>query len=217
VATASSDGQTFEGQRNLFCGLDGNHGPFAVAGQRCPASGCPTFTPTRTPTPTHAPIPSPTPDLASCVPDGPCNLPDATTRLLIRARNGELTARWRWSSQSGFADFGNPTTDSVYHVCLQTPGGQYTTLLPAVSGWSATRSGFVYTAGGGDLRRVVLKSTPRRTSIAASFKSASALTLPLTTPVTLRLIQRTGSTSACFESVYNSPDVSTDRSFRASQ
>src|SRR5262245_17761045 len=193
-ATATGDGGSFAGMRTFHCGLDGDFGPYPVTGQRCVHDPC----------------------LQACVPGGlSCTVADAA-RLVVREGDGRASGRWHWVHAGPAADFGDPTANTDYRLCIETPGGLYAEAVPHGSGWRATRHGFRYRDDSGAIRRLSLSAGPGKASLLASLDSGSAPAPPLPTPVRVRLI-RDGATPACFEAPFASPTVNEPGRFRATE
>ncbi len=198
TATASADGLSFAGTVVTNCGLDGTFGPYSVTGRRCtPADPCVT-------------------GVSACDTEVPCTSPDRGARLTIRMRHGELTVRWRWSHSATPTDFADPTADADYRLCLDTPAEGFLEGAPHGSAWRSNRWGFRYADSSGPIRRLLLKDAPKKTMLGALVVPQGALTLPLATPVRVRLI-RTQPSGMCFASEFASPNANTATRFRATQ
>ncbi len=193
AATATADAQSFSGTLAVDCGLEGSFGPFPVSGRRCaPGSGC------------------------ACATDAPCTLPDSRARLVIRAGNHSAPTRWWWTHSGMPPSFGDPTTSSDYQLCVETSGGSFIEVALHGNGWRATRSGFRYRADSGVVRKLVLRSTAKKTVVAASLVPAALPALPLAAPVRVRLV-RTDADPVCFETEFTSPTANTSSRYRATQ
>ena len=191
--TASADGRTFSGLTSVDCGLDGFFGPVDVIGRLCPGATC------------------------ACPTNALCTRADAGTRVTVRAKNAAAVTRWRWKHTMLAPGFGDPTVDTAYEICLETPGGALVEVAPQGGGWRAGQSGFLYRARAGPIRRLSLRTNEKRTALAATIRSESSPALPLTTPLRLRLLQHTGGVTSCLEAEFTDPSVSTPRRFRATE
>lgn len=183
-ATATLDSQSFTGMRSFNCGLEGTFGPYPVSGQRCAPGGA-----------------------CSCATTAPCTIADGRTRLVIRSENGGSPTRWQWVDKSP-AVLADPSADTDYQICLETADGSVVAMAMHGSDWRATRTGFRYRPSSGPIRNLLIKSTPKRTVIAASLVPDSALALPSNSPIRVRLLRTTG-TPACFEAEFENPIVNT--------
>lgn len=193
-ATASADSRTFSGQRSLDCGFEGFYGPFDVTGQRCdPGNGC------------------------ACTVGVPCAVSDDRSRVTMRAKGGSVETRWHWQHTPLSTTFENPTAVTDYQVCLEVAGGGFVELAPHGSNWRTARSGFLYASRSSALRRLLLRSTSTKAYFAATLVSEPGPTLPLGTPVRLRLVQRSSTGAACYETEFANPVLNTPTRFRANE
>ena len=87
--------------------------------------------------------------------------------------------------------------------------------LPAVGNGRESGSGLVYTTDdvAHALRRLALRTTVTRASFAASWRNFVGL--PVTPPISVRLLERSGEQTRCFESEFVDPSVNADGEFRA--
>ncbi len=188
--TASADGRTFSGSTTVYCGLDGTFGPVDVAGRLCPGATC------------------------ACPTSALCTRADTVARVTVRMRDGKVATRWRWKHSALAPGFGDPTVDTDYEICLETPDGAFVETAQG-GAWRATHSGFLYRDRSGPIRRLSLRANEKRTALAATILGESSPSLPLTTPLRLRLLQHTGGTTSCLEAEFADPSVSTASRFRA--
>jgi hypothetical protein len=193
VAQVSEDGQTFTGFASVNCGLDGFYGPYDVEGHRCPGGAC------------------------ACPSDATCIPADVVTQVMISEKATTTSVRWRWRHTPLAQGFGDPTADTDCEICFETPFGSFTEAAPQGDRWTATGSGYVYESRDGPIRRLNLRSNSKRTALVAKVVPGSSPDLPLSTPLRLRLFQRTADEAICYEGVFESPSVSTGRRFRATE
>jgi hypothetical protein len=126
----------------------------------------------------------PAPDCDGAVGDG-------RARFQLRAhRKGSARDRMRWNLRgvdSSVPDFGDPTSDTDYQLCVYDVGdGQVSLLMDpgarAGAGWREGRSGFKFRAGrdgrGDGLGRVLLKARRGARGSVAAQGRGSALGLP---------------------------------------
>lgn len=191
-ATVSADGETFSGRSTTYCGLDGTFGPYEVSGRRCdPVRGC------------------------GCDVDVACVTPDRGTRLAAVMRGDKLLTRVRWNHSDLPPTLDDPMGLDVYRVCMRTAGGWFAeTALSGNNNWSRTRTGFRYVDVDGPFRRLWLQETESQAAVSALLIPLAPPSLPLRTPVTLRLI-RFGPDPACFETTFDEPIVNTAQRFHA--
>lgn len=193
TGTATMDAQEFTGTYTAYCGFEGNHGPFAVTGRRCDP-------------------------VVGCICDvGECIGADQPTRVTAVAKATDVSVRWRWShTPMTGPNFGDPTASTDYRLCLRTPEGNIVEEISHGENWRATRSGFRYKNMEGHVQRLLLRSSANQMSLIATAAPATPPSLPLTTPVTLRLI-RLGPQPLCFEATFDDPIVNSPERFRAKE
>lgn len=193
TATATIDAQEFTGTSAAYCGIEGNYGPFPVTGRRCdPVLGC------------------------ACDLGVACVSSDVSTRILAYDDEGDLRTRWRWGHSAMPVNLGDPTVGTDYRLCLQTPDGGFTEAALHGSNWRKTRKGFRYTDDVGPIRRLRVQSKSNGVSFTASLVPTAPPSLPLTVPVSLRLM-RLGVQPLCFEATFDDPTVNTSQRFRAKE
>ena len=101
-------------------------------------------------------------------PRGGCRAPARRTasKLDLKAKTRKLTWRWKNGAATEKADFGDPTSDTDYAICVYDAVDGRATLsasagIPAGGQWKDRRRGFSYssaTAAPDGIRRVVLKA-----------------------------------------------------------
>jgi hypothetical protein len=137
-------------------------------------------------------------------------------KLSLGAGKGTLAWSWKKGAETSAGDFGDPTKDTAYRLCLfdETAGDAALALESAVApgeGWKETRRGFRYkrpkmaVAGAGDLRAIQLKAgSDGKATLAVSGKGLALPALPLgqAEEAVVQLFQSEG---GCFESRFSAP------------
>ncbi|MCC6765600.1 MAG: hypothetical protein IT293_13145 [Deltaproteobacteria bacterium] len=152
-----------------------------------------------------------------------CRLPIASAQAALFLRNATLadkdSLQWKWhrGAATPKADFGNPTVDASYQLCVYD-GGTLRTSLPlptaGVCGgrpcWKENGAGFQYADKTGlhGVTRLVLKSgaAPGKAKILLKGRGANLAlpALPLAQPVRVQLLSSTG---VCWEAAFSAPAI----------
>ena len=188
-ATAALDSQSFSGVRSFNCGLDGTFGPYQVSGRRCAGGTC------------------------ACASSASCTTADSRTRLVIRSDNGGSPVRWQWVASSPTV-LGDPTANADYQICVEKADGSVIATATHGSDWRPIRAGFRYRPSAGPIQRLLVKSTSKRTVVAASLLPDAALALPSSSPIRVRLL-RTTDPPLCLEAQFANPTVNTTTRYLA--
>ena len=149
----------------------------------------------------------------ACATTAPCTAPSVRTRLVIGSERAGFPTRWQWVDSMP-TSFDDPTASADYRVCVETADDGFTETALHGSEWRATRTGFRYRSATGPVRSMVLKSTAAKTIVTTSLAPTAAFSLPLTSPVRVRLV-RTGANPACFEAEFANPLVNTESRYVA--
>jgi len=137
-------------------------------------------------------------------------------KLALGAWKGTLGWSWKKGAATAAADFGDPTQDTAYRLCLfdEADGAPSLVLDAALApgaGWKATRNGFRYKrpvmdpAAGAGLRTLRLKAGgDGKAALTVAGKGMALPTLPVSQAeeVVTQLISSGG---ACFESRFSAP------------
>ncbi|MEB2286071.1 MAG: hypothetical protein B6D46_03750 [Polyangiaceae bacterium UTPRO1] len=154
-------------------------------------------------------------------PEAGCRAPAAPARASIFLRNAAAAAhdslQWKWNRGAATpqTDFGNPTIDTGYQLCLYD-GGALRMSLPLPAGgacggracWRENGSGFQYAdkTGSRGITRLALKSgtTPGKAKILLKGRGGGLAmpTLPFAQPLTVQLRSSTG---ACWDATFSAP------------
>ncbi len=157
------------------------------------------------------------------VPATGCRAPVAAGQAALLLRNASVpdkdNLQWKWSrgATTPKPDFGNPTIDTSYQLCLYD-GGTLRMSLPLPAGgacggracWKENGAGFQYADKTGlhGVTRLILKSgaAPGKAKILVKGRGANLAmpTLPLAQPVTVQLRSSTG---VCWDAVYGAPAI----------
>jgi hypothetical protein len=141
----------------------------------------------------------------------------ARDRLRFRSRRGEAVE---------VADFGDPTVDTDYQLCVYRVGPGGTELIadplaPAGEGWKAKRNGFRYKqradANADGLRKIRLRAGPDGKSRIAVKGKGELLALPAL-PIAeddALMVQLHNGAGACWEASFDAPRANTSTLYRS--
>ena len=183
-----------------------------------------TATITQSPTPTVPPPPALRPGAAGRVrAAGAAGPVDVHLRRGIKESRDRLVWKWRDGGQGDLAQFGNPTTNTSYALCVYAGSAQARVMradAPAGPPWTARANrGYRYidksrTPDG--LSRIVLRGTSSRNRAQLVVRGVGSdlvmPTLPLQLPVLVQVVTSDG--PKCWEATYSSPKKNNDKQFR---
>jgi hypothetical protein len=137
-------------------------------------------------------------------------------KLSLGAAKGTLAWSWKKGVETAVGDFGDPTKDTAYRLCLFDEAAGTATLafespVAPGEGWKATRRGFRYkrpklaTAKAGEPRAIQLKAgADGKATLAVAGKGMALPALPLQ-QADEGVVQLFHSEGACFESRFAAP------------
>lgn len=138
--------------------------------------------------------------------------------LALDGERGSLAWSWKKGAATPSADFGDPTADTEYRLCLYDAAGgppslALDALLPPGEGWKATKNGFQFknkTGAPDGVREVALKEGPdgkARLRLSGKLMTLPSQPLAQDTDVVAQLHHGGGT---CFESRFSAPAKKND-------
>ncbi len=144
-------------------------------------------------------------------PQDACLAPGVSSMLDLRPKRGQLSWTWTQTPSGAASPFGEPTSETDYHLCLydETRGIarlESSIALPGGKRWSRTDLGFRFkkSSRSGSRKGSLRTGTDGTVEIAVRAKGVELPALPLSQEPAA-VVQLINSNGACWEASYSSP------------